>query len=87
MSYLDTGASELITDLVREERELRCLVTQKRLDFEKKLHELREAEAEMDEAKESHAQASAKLKSLLALAGRQRMPSARPRADKGKARK
>jgi hypothetical protein len=78
--YVDTNTTEMIGDLVREERELRGLVRQRRLD-------LANAASELEQTVERFDEVSAKLKSILALAGRQRMPNARPRTDKGKARK
>lgn len=78
--YIDPEAAEMIGSLVREERELRSQVRQRQID-------LSNAASELQQTSERHDEVNAKLKSILALAGRQRMPSARPRAAKGKARK
>jgi hypothetical protein len=78
--FIDTETAEMIGSLVREARDLRDQLRQRQLD-------LSNAATELQHTSERHDEVHAKLKSILALAGRQRMPSARPRASKGKARK
>jgi dihydrodipicolinate synthase/N-acetylneuraminate lyase len=67
------GAVEIIADLVRKEREAKSAIQERII--------------ELARAREHHAVVREQLEAVMALAGRQRMPSARPRTDKGKARK